>query len=596
MCKKVVCFLLIGLMSFSLLMAETEVFIRVNQVGYKLNENKVAIAFSSEAADNHKFEIIKSQTMERVWGPQEIKEDLGPWANFDHYYRLDFSGFQEPGRYKIKITGQDWNSQPFQIGDDSYNEYNEDIIGYIQQQRCGYNPFFDEVCHPRDGRTMYGPMPDSTFIDVTGGWHDAGDHLQYLLTSGNSVCRMLFSYRENKGKFQDKVDKFGHQVKNGIPDVLDEAKWGLDWMLKMHPKPDQLFHQIADDRDHIGFKVPFKDSADYGWGKGSYRVLYYANGKPQGLKKYQNTSDGIANLAGRYAAAMAMAHDIWKNDLGDESFANICLKAGQEVYQMGLEKPGCQEGTPCRAPYRYYESSWADDMEWGAAELYKVTGDEKYLNQAKEFAKLINTVSWMGADTARHYEYYPFMNIGHYALYQVADEDFQELLADYYKTNIKAVQERAQNNPFNIGIPFIWCSNNLCAAFVTQCILYEKMTGDDQFRELMQAHRAWLLGRNPWGVSQFIGIPRYGRFPHYPHTAVTEYTDRLIIGGLNDGPVYASIYNSLKGIRLSQPDKYAKFQSDIVVYHDDIWDYSTNEPTLDGTAEALYFFSFFDNR
>ena len=58
---------------------------------------------------------------------------------------------------------------------------------------------------------------------------------------------------------------------------------------------------------------------------------------------------------------------------------------------------------------------------------------------------------------------------------------------------------------------------------------------------------------------------------------------------MNDGPVYASIYNSLAGIRLVNPDPYAKFQSDLVVYHDDVGDYSTNEPTLDGTAEALFF-------
>lgn len=581
------------LIFIGLVEAQSQVYIRVNQIGYKPEERKVAIAFSHEDAGNMQYEIVGKENKEKVWGPKKIKKDVGTWGNFAHHYQLDFSNFKKPGLYRIKITGKNWLSQPFRIGKDAYNGYNEEVIGYIQQQRCGYNPFFDEVCHPRDGRTVYGPMPDSTFIDVTGGWHDAGDHLQYLLTSGNSVCRMLFTYRENKGKFKDRVDKFGHKVKNGIPDILDEARWGLNWMLKMHPKPDQLFHQIADDRDHIGFKVPFKDSADYGWGKGSYRVVYYANGKSQGLKEYQNTSDGIANLAGRYAAAMAMAYDIWKNDLNNEIFAKKCLKAGQEVYEMGLEKPGCQEGTPCRAPYRYYEDSWADDMEWGAAELYKVTGNEDYLDKAKVFARLINTTSWMGLDTARHYEYYPFMNMGHYALHQVVDESFQDTLEQYYRENIQGVAERARQNPYNIGIPFIWCSNNLCAAFVNQCLLYEKMTGDDQFHELMQAHRDWLLGRNPWGVSQFVGIPEYGRYPHYPHTAVTEYSDRLIVGGLNDGPVYASIYNSLKGIRLSREDRYAKFQSDIVVYHDDIWDYSTNEPTLDGSAETLYFLSFF---
>ncbi|MFP4547807.1 MAG: glycoside hydrolase family 9 protein [Fidelibacterota bacterium] len=570
-----------------------EIFIRVNQVGYLTDEPKTALAFSKEDFSNKRFEIINAETGRKVWGPARLGEKTGVWGDFKYHYELNFTDFKKAGKYKLKITGTDAVSQLFPLGDKVYNDYHESVITYMQQQRCGYNPFFDEVCHSKDGRTMYGPMPDSTYVDVSGGWHDAGDHLRYLMTSGNSVCRLLFSYRQNKGKFQDKVNKLGQPRPNGIPDILDEAKWGLDWMHKMHPQPDQLFHQVADDRDHIGFKLPYLDSADYDWGAGEYRTAYYASGKPQGLGEHQNTSTGIANLAGRFAAAMAMAYDIWENDLNDPVYAEKCKNAGIEVYEMGIDQPGCQEGTPNRAPYRYHEITWADDMEWGASELYKITNRKKYLEDAIKFSKIAGTESWMGADTARHYEYYPFMNMGHYSLWEVADNKTQKTLVGYYEKNIKAVKKRADQNAYGIGIPFIWCSNNLAAAFITQCLLYEKMTGDDQYHELMQAHRDWLLGRNPWGCTQIIGIPPYGEFPHYPHTPTTIFTDSLIVGGLNDGPVYATIYNNLKGIKLTGPDKYAEFQSGVAVFHDDIGDYSTNEPTLDGSAETHYFLSTF---
>ncbi|MDZ7296323.1 MAG: glycoside hydrolase family 9 protein, partial [candidate division KSB1 bacterium] len=334
---------------------------------------------------------------------------------------------------------------------------------------------------------------------------------------------------------------------------------------------------------------------DYGYGPGSYRVVYYATGEPQGLGQYQNTSTGIANLAGRYAAAMAMAADIWRRDIGEEWFAARCLKAAEEVYEMGRRQPGCQEGTPCRAPYRYHERTWADDMEWGAAELYRLTGQKRYLDEARSYARLATTVSWMGADTAHHYEFYPFMNLGHFALWQVTeDKAVRDTLADYYRQGIEAVWRKAQGNPYHIGIPFIWCSNNLAAAFVTQCLLYETMTGDTAYHLLMTETRDWLLGRNPWGVSQFVGIPgQEGNTPQFPHSAIALHLGRQILGALNDGPVYASIFNSLKGIRLSRDDPYAEFQSDLVVYHDDTWDYATNEPTLDGTAEAHYFLAYF---
>lgn len=574
--------------------AVPRVHVRANQVGYLPGDAKIAIAFAAQPLSGARFEVVDAATRRRVWGPRSVGPNVGRWGRFPYHYRLDFSEVHGPGRFKVRICGTEYESLPFTISHEAYGSYHELVVAYMRQQRCGYNPFLDEVCHRKDGRTAYGPMPDGTFIDVSGGWHDAGDYLRYLLTSGNSVCRLLFSYRQNKGKFADEVDHLGHAGSNGVPDVLDEARWGLEWMLKMHPTPEQLFHQVADDRDHIGFKMPYADSADYGWGPGSYRVVYYATGKPQGLGNYQNTSTGIANLAGRYAAAMAMAADIWRNDLGEEWFAARCLQAGQEVYEMGRQQPGCQEGTPCRAPYRYHERTWADDMEWGAAELCRVTGLERYLEEARTYARIANTVSWMGADTAHHYEFYPFMNLGHFALWQCADGALRDTLANYYREGIEAVWRRAQENPYHIGIPFIWCSNNLAAAFVTQCLLYEQMTGDTTYRLLMTETRDWLLGRNPWGVSQFVGIPREGgRTPQYPHSAIALHLGRQIVGALNDGPVYASIFNSLKGIRLSREDPYEEFQSELVVYHDDTWDYATNEPTLDGTAEAHYFFAFF---
>ena len=557
------------------------------------NEPKQGLVFADISLEDYQFYLVDIETNKAVWGPTKIGSNVGEHGNFSYHYALDFSSKVQTGRYKLKIENSAAESLPFTISDKAYAEAHEICLGYIRQQRCGYNPFFDKYCHQHDGKTMYGPMADSTYIDVSGGWHDAGDHLRYLMTSGNTVCRLLLAYRENKSIFVDQVNDLGQAGTNGIPDILDEAKWGLDWMLKMHPEPAQLFHQVADDRDHIGFKLPFADSANYGWGPGSYRVVYYATGQPQGLGKYQNTSTGIANLAGRYAAAMAMAHDIWLNDLHDPEFAQRCLQAGQEVYDMGLRQKGCQEGTPCRAPYRYHEVTWADDMEWGAAELYRATGTSSYLGEAKQFARLAGVDPWMGADTARHYEFYPFTNMGHYALFNQVNPAFQDTLIEYYRAAIEKVSRKAESFAYGIGIPFIWCSNNLASAFVNQVLLYEKMSADQTYHQLMLNHRDWLLGRNPWGVSQFVGIPSTGGVtPLYPHTAVTLEWDQPLDGGLNDGPVYTAIFKSLKGIRLSRPDPYAAFQSDLVVFHDDIWDYSTNEPTLDGTAEALFFLTF----
>ena len=565
-------------------------YLRVNQIGFLEQDTKQGILFSKHSLEGKKFLLVKDGNGHTAMRSRPLQANEGSYGQFDHHYILDFSEFQKPGRYRIKIKGTNIESLPFNIGNDIYNEAHEVTLDYIRQQRCGYNPFYDEVCHKKDGKSAYGPMPDGTYVNVSGGWHDAGDHLRYLMTSGNTVCRLLLAYHENPGIFGDKYNSLGQTGSNGTPDILDEARWGLEWMHRMHPQSDQLFHQVADDRDHIGFKLPFLDSADYSWGPGSYRTAYYATGEPQGLGKYQNTSTGIANLAGRYAAAMGMAFQIWRDVVKDPNFANECLQAGIEVYEMGQKQPGCQEGTPNRAPYRYHEVTWTDDMEWGAAELFKATKDPKYLADAKKYARLAGSDPWMGADTSRHYEFYPFMNMGHYALSKVVEPAFRDTLINYYKSGIDAVAERAEDFVYGTGTPFIWCSNNLASAFVNQVLLYERMSGDKTYHSLMSNHRDWILGRNPWGVSQIVGVPASGGVtPLYPHAAATLVWDEPINGGLNDGPVYGNIFKLLKGIKLSKPDELADFQSDLVVFHDDIWDYSTNEPTLDGTAEALFF-------
>jgi endoglucanase len=291
---------------------------------------------------------------------------------------------------------------------------------------------------------------------------------------------------------------------------------------------------------------------------------------------------------------MAMAYRIWKNDLHDNAYADRCLKAALELYEMGQKQEGFQQGNSFGAPYRYNENTWADDMEWAAVELYKSQRKPSYLVDAKRYARIIGATSWMqyessdmGEQMSRHYERYPFTNIGHYALYQIADSATKREVAGYYRDGIERIAGRAKTNPYGVGVPFLWCSNNLVVAYITQVLLYEKMTGDLRYHRSMIEHRDWLFGRNPWGTSMFTMIPRNGEFPEDVHLPIVQLLKKQIPGGLVDGPIDTKTYSGLIGLRLDQPDEFAEFQTDKVVYHDDVGDYSTNEPTMDGTADAI---------
>jgi hypothetical protein len=271
------------------------------------------------------------------------------------------------------------------------------------------------------------------------------------------------------------------------------------------------------------------------------------------------------------------------------------LKAAVELYEMGKRQEGYQQGNSYGAPYRYNEDTWADDMEWAAAELFKATGKRAYLADAKRYAKTIGATSWMQHDTAEHYQFYPFTNVGHFALYNLADAKTKTQLAGYYRDGIERVIARSQQNPFRVGVPFLWCSNNLVVAFVTQVLLYERMTGDTRYHAAMLAHRDWLFGRNPWGTSMFSGIPEGGEFPEDVHLPTVQILKRLVPGGLVDGPIDSNAYNNLRGLHLNQPDEFAEFQPAAIVYHDDVGDYATNEPTMDGTADAILMMAWFNS-
>ncbi len=559
-----------------------------------MNETKVAIAFAKEPLPPA-FTLVAASNQSLVFFEATAKPIPGvAWGQFDYHAELDFSAVHTPSRYVLKMGG--FKSLPLEIGTGPYGELAAQLLEFMRQQRCGYNPWLDAVCHPFDGRTAYGPLTNGTYLDARGGWHDAADLLKYLLTAGNATAQMLLAYelvpKPPAGNpkalvpslVADHFNALGQPGTNGIPDLLDEARWGLEWMLKLHPAPDQLYHQVADDRDHLGRRLPQDETADYGWGPGGARVVYFADGRPQGLHEYKSQSTGVANLAGRYAAAMALAYQVWQDDPRQRPFADRCLQAGKEVYEFGRAKEGVQQGNSYRAPYRYEGTTWADDMEWGAAELFRATRRRRYLEEARHYARLAAAESWMGKEQTGHYQYYPFMNLGHFRLYDLVDGQFKKLLAGYYREGLEACVRAGEKNPYRIGVPFIWCSNNLTVALATQCLLYERMTGDTRYRDFAARQRDWLLGRNPWGYTMFTEIGSV--YPKDPHLMTMQLTRRPVRGGLVDGPVYERIFRSLKGVTITKPDPLAAFQGQ-AVYHDDKQDYSSNEPTMDGTASAI---------
>jgi len=562
--------------------ATDPICIRVNQLGYVSNSSKVAVAGIKASGSIKSFELVDVMTNKVVF-KKDAGKDFGQYGPFTHSYRLDFSVYKKNGAYYIR-SGNAVSPQ-FKISDEAYAGSADFALKYMRQQRSGYNPYLKDSCHTKDGYILYGP--DSTkFMNVTGGWHDASDYLQYSTTSANATYHLLAAYRDFPGVFGDTHKANGDNGANRIADVLDEAKWGIDWLLKMHPREDYLFNQIADDRDHTASRLPTLDSVDYGYGKGNGRPVYFITGEPQGLGKYKNRANGTSSTAGKFTSAFALAAGLLKDQ--DPEFSKLLMTKALSAYRFGMKKTGVSQTAPNRAPYFYEEDNWVDDMELAAINVYAMNHDTSMLRQALQYASEEQVTPWLGADTARHYQWYPFHNFGHYEIAENASANAKEQMIAYYRQGIEKVWTKARANAFYRGIPFIWCSNNLTVSFAIQCYLYRRLSGDNTYQELENACIDWLFGCNPWGTSMVVGLPSWGDSPTDPHSSLSQLYKYPIDGGLVDGPVYGTIYKSLIGIKLRNADEYAEFQSDFVVYHDDAGDYSTNEPTMDGTASLIY--------
>jgi endoglucanase len=612
------------LFAFTQKKEEAQSWIRINQLGYTPNGIKVAIFCGKIDADSLRMKIgnlpvewrLLNATTDKIVYTGKLGKNFGTYGPFKTTYRINFSLFKKPGRYYILVRGI--KSPEFRIDNDVYKGAADFCLRYMRQQRSGFNPFLKDSCHTHDGYTLYGEkagLKDSTHIEVSGGWHDASDYLQYSSTSANATYHLLAAYRDFPKVFTDEKLANGLDGKNEIPDILDEAKWGIEWLLKMNPSKTIMFNQLGDDRDHMGMRIPKEDTNFYG--KGLERPVYFLSGEPQQRGKFMNATTGTSSTAGKFASVFALAHYLYETD---SLFRKNDKRKGYydkafDALNFAEKKPGVTQTASVRSPYIYAEENWIDDMELANISVHtminhtpKGTDNGFWMVKALTNAKNEKTTPWLGSDTANHYQWYPFINLGHYELVKQLQtkkhgptygggyyKDFvdgfwsnTDTVIGFYREGIQRVWNKAKQNAFYRGIPYIWCSNNLTASFVIQCYWYKQLTGDKTFDELEQANFDWLFGCNPWGTSMVYGLPSWGDTPVDPHSAFTHIKNYPIDGGLVDGPVYGSIYKNLIGITLYQPDEYANFQSDLAVYHDDYGDYSTNEPTMDGTASLIY--------
>ncbi|MDP9337213.1 MAG: glycoside hydrolase family 9 protein, partial [Actinomycetota bacterium] len=208
--------------------ASTTAAIRINQLGYLPDAPKVAVFCSLAPIELRDFVVSDTAGKKILQRPATLTKPFGPCVV---NYRLDFSSIRKSGGYHVSAGGI--TSPTVRIRANAYAGAADTLLYYMREQRSGFNPLFKTVVHTRDGIVVDDSARAGKFVPVTGGWADASDYLQYVMTSANATFVMLMAYRDHPASFADRFDSRGLAESNDIPDVLDEARHGLEWLVSM---------------------------------------------------------------------------------------------------------------------------------------------------------------------------------------------------------------------------------------------------------------------------------------------------------------------------------------------------------------------------
>lgn len=252
--------------------------IKIDQFGYRSDAEKVAVMSNPLTGFNTGDSFTPGNTYEvrRVSDGQTVfTGSTTAWNNGnedtfsgDQVWWFDFSALTTAGNYYIFDPTNNVGSYEFEINDAVYDEVLKQAVRSFYYQRCGTpkttthgGTWHDVACHVgvnQDLNSSSIDNPNAPTMDLSGGWHDAGDFTKYVNFTYATLHDMLFAYQENPNAWGD--DYNIPESGNGIPDFLDEIKYELDWLLKMQLADGSVIMKVGVDCYQAG-SPPSADTA-----------------------------------------------------------------------------------------------------------------------------------------------------------------------------------------------------------------------------------------------------------------------------------------------------------------------------------------------
>lgn len=528
---------------------------KVNQLGYKTGSQKSALVtgFNEVLAANagDTFELVDCSDDKVVYSSElTLVNEYDEKYSGEKILSADFSEYKEAGKYYLRMkNGSIENSLSFEISDNVYDELLASTMRYYYYQRANI-----DITEKYGGKYTRSDMTEKDFaaplssnreitLDVSGGWYDAGDVGKYVCPGATAANTLLWTYKLFPEKFSDGQNSIPESG-NGIPDILDEVKYELDFFLKMQ------------DKDSGGFYLKVKSQSEND-GDGDRTVW---NGK-----------DGqcLTNATADCSAVLAFASTIYRDF--DKEYADKLLAAAERGWLYMEENPSVYVKT------NYSGDANSSSPFWASACLYYATGDKKY---EKFFLEKADD-NYMSMKSGANGHSVSSMGIYGYFTYLLCDDkdsETVEMIEKKFNSWKKSVIKRYDENPWNIAINewgFWWGSFNTILGNSQDMYIGNYLLGlDNEEQNITQDAVNFILGVNAMRKSYITGMGS----DHIKCT-FSNFYDGNSPDGVPSGYMPGGINSANGGIISKFPIK---------CYIDDPGDWFTNENAIYWNAVMVF--------
>jgi len=565
--------------------------VRVNQLGYFPGGRKLALV-AGQGDDQLDWQLVAGGKL-LAFGKTKV---LGPdAASGDALQLVDFTQVHATHSDVTLKVGQNV-SYPFDLSNDLYAKLKYDALKYFYHNRSGIEikmPYAGEERWARpaghaksDQAVPCGKdAPCSYALDVRKGWYDAGDHGKYVVNGGISVWTLMNAF-ERFSTFGD-VRVFGDgklgipESGNGVPDILDEARWEMEFMLGMQVPEGQPLAGMAHHKMH-----------DVAW-----TALGLAPHEAEAQMKRQLRPPSTAatlNLAATAAQAARLFRPY------DPRFAQACLISAERAYAAAKKNPARYAPASDRdAGGGPYDDSRVDDeFYWAAAELYVTTKQPKYrqdLVASRFHTKMtgpdtgaLSIMSWAETDGLGTLSL--LLSKGVLSAAEAKAQKDKLLLAANALVRITGEQGYRMPLKGGAGGEYPWGSNSFVLTNSMALAYAYDLTKDDQYLEGAIAGLDYILGLNALAQSYVTGYgdwpllhPHHRFWAHQASAGYPEPPPGAVSGGPNSN--LQDPYVKSAGLAGCAPQR---------CFIDHIEAYSVNEITINWNAPLAWVAAYLD--